>query len=147
MPNFFFGENVELPEVMDSFKFADMYETIHLGTWGYLLSSLQVHFYYWRELNGLQNAEIDYKLYAKKGSKTLTFLVVKGPSGGIMHIYLDGESQGTIDLYDADGLFNQIVSLGLTVQTTDAHILKIKMETKNPLSIGYYCNFTWLGID
>ena len=147
MPNFFFGENVGLPEVMNRVIFADMYETIHLGTWGHFILPDQAYQFDYRELTGLQNAEIDYTVYAEEGSKTLTFLLIKSIAGGIMHIYLDGEFQGTIDLYNDPPLFNQIVSLGLAVLTTGAHVLKIKMETKNPSSSDYYCTFTWLRVD
>ena len=147
MPNFFFGENVGLPEVMNRVIFADMYETIHLGTWGHFLFSTQAYQFDFRELTGLQNAEIDYKVYAEKGSKTLTFLLIKSIAGGIMHIYLDGEFQGTIDLYSDTPVWNGIATLGLTVLTTGVHVLKIKMETKNPDSNSYYCTFTWLRID
>ena len=146
MPNFFFKTGQDLPHTLCNFVFADMYDMKHQGTWVYYIHDGQAFQFIFYNTSGAQNDEIDYRIFAKEGTRTFQVFSTKGQNSGIASVYLNGVLQGTIDLYNATEIMNQLNTLPFTVTSTDFHTVKIKMESKNPSSGGYSIAATWLRI-
>lgn len=92
------------------------------------------------------NDEIEYELFARDGARTFALFGMKGNNLGIVTIYLDDVSQGTIDLYNGAASRNQINTLAVTVVGTGMHSVKMKVTGKNGSSSGYFASATSLRI-
>ena len=75
------------------------------------------------------------------GSYTLSFLGRSGTDQGIMTVYIDDVSQGTIDWYNGSTVKNVVKTISITVIGNGYHVLKVVMATKNGSSSNYY----WYG--
>jgi len=89
--------------------------------------------------------ELDYKFSHKAGAFTFVMVAERGGNMGIVTIYLDGVSQGTIDLYGAAG-WTVVFTLPITILTHGEHTLAIRVTGKNDLSSNYMfgLNAWWL---
>jgi hypothetical protein len=94
--------------------------------YGYLISS------------GAQNAEVVFDVVMAAGTWSIYFDTITYTDRGIFTVYLDADSQGTVDTYAAGLNYAQRKSLtGLSVTTTGKKALKFKMATKNGSSSSY----------
>ncbi len=118
------------------------YESIIAGTWAGFATSNQILGYYWYNNSGNQNDEIEYEIFAEAGVKTFSLLGTKQTDAGIITVYLDGTSIGTIDQYAGSAEWNNIFTLSPTVVDTKIHSLKLKAATKNGSSSAYYIYIT-----
>ena len=73
-------------------------------------------------------------------------LTVTAPGRGIITIYVDGTSQGTIDLYAAALTYDQVKSLAINILSDGVHTLNLKVTGKNALATEFICLLTswWL---
>lgn len=88
---------------------------------------------------GLQNDEVNLGNFVIEEEGTFTFYVncEKNTANGIMTIYLNGTSKGTIDTYAAASSFNEEETLNLGTLTEGVYSLSIKMATKNGAATAY----------
>ena len=129
------------------FTFGDMYKSLIQGTWIYYQHTDHVFNFVWFNNSNNQNDEIEYEVYAEKGTKTFEILASKGTTYAEMSIYLSGVYQGKIDLYKAiPWARNQRLSIPVTVLQTGKHNIKLKTATRNPLSAGWSIGYQWLRI-
>jgi len=84
------------------------------------------------------NDELQYKFSHKSGSFNFKLLHITGADHAIITIYVDGVSQGTIDLYHAiTDVQNVISTLAITITKDGEHTLNIKATSKNVASTDY----------
>lgn len=69
----------------------------------------------------------------------LIFVGTKANNQGIMHVYLDGNSLGTYDMYSSTTLNNQLIVISIVsgAITAGRHTIRINVDTKNGSSSGY----------
>ena len=118
------------------------YESIIAGTWSGFATNNQILGYYWYNTSGAQNDEIEYEIFAEAGVKTFELLGSKQTDAGIITVYLDGSSIGTIDQYAGSAEWDSVFTLTPTVVDTKVHSLKFKAATKNGSSSAYYIYIT-----
>ena len=118
------------------------YESIIAGTWSGFATSNQILGYYFYNTSGAQNDEIEYEIFAEAGEKTFELLGSKQTDAGIITVYLDGTSIGTIDQYAGSAEWDNIFTLTFTVVDTKIHSLKFKCTDKNGSSSNYYIYIT-----
>lgn len=77
---------------------------------------------------------------------TLNLRGVTGLDGGITTVYVDGASQGTIDMYSGSAVRNAIKTLSITPARVGLNILRLKITGKNPSSADYILKLSelWL---
>jgi len=84
------------------------------------------------------NDEINYSVWLNAGTYTFDILHSKGTNNAIITAYIDADSVGTIDTYNAATQYNQRGTLtGFVVATSGLKTLKIKSTSKNGASTGY----------
>lgn len=93
----------------------------------------------YRGSSGAQNAEIEFDFALIAGTWTLEIIGMTSSAAGIITVYLDGVSKGTIDQYQAGAItYNSKKTVtGIVVAATGKKRLKLKMETKHASSTGY----------
>ena len=126
--------------------FADMYTSIIQGTWIHSIGGGRAYAYWLLNSPAALNDEIEYTVFAGAGTKTFELFCSTGIGRGIITVYLDDVSLGTIDLYSDPSELNVFKPLAATVVGGGAHTIRIKVTGKNPLATGYAATFTWLRI-
>jgi hypothetical protein len=120
-------------------KLAFAYNSVIRGTW---IPSLQVAAMlncYIENTSPNLNDEIQYKFAHRAGAFTFVLLAGMGNATAIITIYIDGVSQGTIDLYNAvPTVWNNFLTLAINILTNGEHTLNIKATSKNGASTNYY---------
>jgi len=77
--------------------------------------------------SGAVNDEIQFKFGQKAGAYTFRLLCQTGLVYAIITIYIDGVSQGTIDLWSAGpNVYNVVKTLAVTIVKDGEHTLNIK---------------------
>lgn len=77
--------------------------------------------------SGAVNDEIQFKFSQKAGAYTFRLLCQTGLAYAIITIYIDGVSQGTIDLWSAGpNVYNVVKTLAVTIVKDGEHTLNIK---------------------
>lgn len=79
-----------------------------------------------------------HSFWAEAGTYTLRVIGITNSSHGISEIFVDGESNGTMDWYSAGLTYNVARTLTITVRTTGYHVLRGLMGTKNASSSNYF---------
>jgi len=128
---------VPIAQTLSNFVFAHAYKTIIQGTWAVEIHDVRVHNHVFNNSSLTINDEIEYDIFSVAGEKTFELRCTTNIYGGIITIYLDDVSQGTIDLYYATDNYNDIKTLAVTVVGTKMHSLKLKVTGKNPSSNNY----------
>ena len=129
-----------------SFIFGDMYDSIVQGTWTSGVQSDQKYNFSLRNLAGVQNDGVIFKIWVEEGDKTFYLLGRQGVNCGIATVTFDGVSIGAIDMYDPGGLPNILYSLPVTVLGTGEHTVQIVAATKNPEAGKYILAITRLWV-
>jgi hypothetical protein len=73
----------------------------------------------------------------RAGSYTLKLIYYGINSAAIATIYIDGVSQGTVDMYDAGSTPIKISTLAITVVGDGYHKINLKVASKNASSSNY----------
>jgi len=84
-----------------------------------------------------QNDAISWKVGLSAGTWNITIHCRKSTNTGIFTVNLDGASVGTVDSYGAAVAYGKISVTGFSVPTSGAHVVQLKMATKNASSSGY----------
>lgn len=84
-----------------------------------------------------QNDAISWKLALSAGTWNITIHCRKSSNTGIFTVNLDGASMGTVDSYAAAAAYGKLTVTGWSVPTSGAHVVQLKMATKNGSSSGY----------
>lgn len=117
---------------------ANAYDSVIQGTWVIFMRATQYFGGVLLNTSVTLNDELQYKFSHKSGSFNFKLLHIKGADYAIITIYVDGVSQGTIDLYNAVlDVQNVISSLAITITKDGEHTLNIKATSKNVASTGY----------
>lgn len=93
-----------------------------------------------------QNDELTYEVFLKAGTYKLQIYGVQSGDGGIITVYLDAASQGTLDQYNGGANYNHQGEVTLTPASDGFYTLKLAAETKNSSSSGYLMRLTRLWI-
>jgi len=95
-------------------------------------------FSYWTQSAPAINDERSNSFFLRAGTYTFRLRGLTTSTAGIATIYIDGVSQGTIDMYAAAAA-SGAGTLAITVTTDGYHTLNIKMASKNASSSNYNC--------
>jgi len=95
-------------------------------------------YYASKDSSGVMNDEIQFKRFFPAGTYTMSVVAHKDANRGIITAYLDATNLGTMDLYNASSLYNQIVQITSISVSAGFQTLKFKMETKHGSSSGFY---------
>lgn len=93
-------------------------------------------FSYWPQSAAAINDERSNSFFLRAGSYTFRLRGLTTSASGIATIYIDGVSQGTIDMY-AGAAASAANTLAITVISDGYHTLNIKMASKNGSSSNY----------
>lgn len=112
------------------------YEAL-VGTWGF---SFGTYIYYSALYNSSAalNDKIRYRVYLSAGTYKLYVVYSKNAAYGICNFIVDGNSVGTIDMYNSSSLTNQISSITFTITKTGLVNFDVLVSSKNASSGGYY---------
>jgi hypothetical protein len=83
------------------------------------------------------NDEFTNGFMSDVGTYSLVFYAHTGNNRGILTVYIDGISQGTVDFYTA-GIVVQKLTLSVTVLTSGWHVLRGVVASKHASSSSYY---------
>ena len=137
------GNTLDL-DTVGGFIFGQMYKSIVQGT--FVVGTGAGHAFeawFYNSSNTL-NDEIEYEVYCEAGSKTFELFGKTQNNLGIVTVYVDDVSWGTIDFYSAVQSLNTYHTLTGTVVGNKVHSVKIKVTSKNPASSAHYFGTTWL---
>jgi len=119
------------------------------GTWATVTNTSQ-YFGEYLGNQGALNSEIAIPFYARSTAAiTLNLRGITGNTFGILTVYVDENSQGTIDWYATfppSENFNQIRTISITPARIGRNVLRLKMTTKHGDSSGYVLKISemWL---
>ena len=83
------------------------------------------------------NDEVAYSVWLSPGVYTFCEYIMTGPDHGIITVYMDGVSLGTINHYSAGNVYGvQKTIANITITTPGIHTLNIKVTSKT--SSNYY---------
>jgi len=86
------------------------------------------------------NDEISVPFFAPSTSAlTLNIRCVTNSVSGIITVYVDGQSQGTLDLYSASEQYNVIKTISITPARAGINILRLRVTDHNASSSDYWC--------
>lgn len=128
------------PDVLPWLIDVDVFMTAisHVNWDDLFLSTLMIHGAQKASLGNI-NDEICFDVVLAKGTWTLEIMLAKGAECGIMTVYLDATSIGTIDGYDASRIWNARSSLtSISIAANGKKRLKLKITGKNALASNYY---------
>lgn len=122
------------------------YNAIIAGVWALTVNSSQYHCGWMGNTSDAINDEIEYKFSHDVDDLTLCLLCRIGAFGAIITIYIDGVSQGTIDLYNAGAVFNSIKTLAVSILTDGVHTMRIKVTARHASATNWMAQFSelWL---
>lgn len=113
------------------------YSATPSGTWAVYLDASMVN--YGSLYCNTNGASIEYKNYMESGTWTFRLVTLKNTNSGIVELFIDEVSQGTIDIYFGSAVYNAIFSLtGLSITTPGVKTIKLKISGKNGSSSNYY---------
>jgi len=79
------------------------------------------------------------------GDWSLRVVYTSSHDAGIMTFSLDGIDVGSVDGYDASIVHNRQATIGnIHVHGAGSHVLKVRLDAKNPASSNYYGYLAWL---
>jgi len=79
------------------------------------------------------------------GDWSLRVVYTSSHDAGIMTFSLDGIDVGSVDGYDASIVHNRQATIGnIHVHAAGSHVLKVRLDAKNPASSNYYGYLAWL---
>lgn len=122
------------------------YKTIIQGTWVQTYTPAQIFSFVFKNNPAAINDEIEYEIFAETGIKTFELVCMVHTTAGILTIFIDDISQGTIDTYSATPTYSSFLTLSVTILHTGMHSLRIKVTDKNASSTDYVCLLTSLRI-
>lgn len=89
----------------------------------------------------VQNSALHIDVPIGAGTWTVEVMTFQASDAGIITVYFDSTSVGTLDGYNAVATRNVRASItGIVIATSAVRTLKLVMETKNASSSGYKCN-------
>lgn len=94
----------------------------------------------WYNSSSAQNDALTYTLFMAAGTYAVTFRGRKSSNLGIITVYLDTVSQGTVDYYAASIAYAVLSVTGIVVAAGGSHAIQIKVATKNGSSSNYLMN-------
>lgn len=128
-----------LPHVIDIPLFKTDIPASRVGSWAFLAATAQSFGgVYYQSGSPAVNDEISYEVWAPKGSGNVNVFVTTATIMGIITVYLDGVSLGTIDCYSGSTAYNVVKTLSATVTTTGMHTLRFLVTSKNASASAYY---------
>jgi len=118
------------------------------GTWELTSQSSQYLGCALYNSSAAQNDEIAVPFFARStDSLTLYVRCRTCSSCCILTVYVDGQSQGTIDFYSSSDQYNVIKSISITPARAGLNVFRLKVTDKNASSTSYYALISemWLG--
>jgi len=101
---------------------------------------------YFRQNTPAQYDELQLHLKLPPGTYSFALRHIKNTLYGIADLTVDGTYRGSIDMYNATLVYNQLYTLGSIPMTGDAeHDIRFKINSKNALSTNYF--FLWSYVD
>jgi len=122
------------------------YEVIE-GTWAWASDTDQALGGWLRNSSNANHDEIRIPFYVPStDARTLNLRIRTGSQGGIVTVYVDNSSQGTVDFYSSSTGYNVIKTLSITPARAGMNVFKLEVSGKNASSGGYYCYLSemWL---
>lgn len=129
------------PTAYDVFKIGPAYNSISpaSGTWYILTDAGQLLYgYLVNSLDAQLGDEVEYKFSHKAGSYTFCLLTILEYNRGIITVYVDDVSQGTMDLYSMLEVANTVATLPITITSDGEHTLKIEVTGRNSSNYSPY---------
>jgi len=117
------------------------------GTWSWVSDVDQALGGYLRNSSNAKNDEIRIPFYVPStDARTLNLRIRTGTQGGIVTVYVDNSSQGTVDFYSSYTGYNVIKTLSITPARVGMNVFKLEVTGQNSSSGGYYCYLSemWL---
>ena len=117
------------------------------GTWSWVSDVDQALGGYLRNSSNAKNDEIRIPFYVPStDARTLNLRIRTGSQGGIVTVYVDNSSQGTVDFYSSSTGYNVIKTLSITPARAGMNVFKLEVSGKNASSSGYFCYLSemWL---
>jgi len=117
----------------------DVFSTATNSNWSIITVVTDCILNGYRLSSGDVNAYVEFPVVLSAGTWTFSLIHNKNTDVGIYTVSLDGDSQGTIDGYNAGGVVRNVVSTitGITVATPGKKALRLTMATKNAGSSSY----------
>ena len=79
------------------------------------------------------------------GSWDLSVTYITSPDAGVLTFSIDGTDVGSIDAYEATTSFNVTGEIpNVTVATSGLHTIRVRTESKNAASTGYFGYLVWV---
>lgn len=94
-------------------------------------------FSYWTQSTPALNDERTNGCMLRAGTYTMTFWYYRISSAAVMTVYIDGVSQGTLDMYNAVAAANSVATMSVTVVGDGYHKITLKATSKNASSTNY----------
>lgn len=108
------------------FKFGFAVNAV-VGTWAIHTDASQYLNGWYIDDSHALNDQVQYKFSHKAGSFTFKLLTATTPGGGIVTVYVDGVSQGTINVYTVGTVYNVTKTLAVAIAKDGEHTLTIKV--------------------
>lgn len=93
-----------------------------------------------------QNDRVDWKVGLSSGTWDCTIAFRKMTICGIITLLIDGSSAGTIDTYAAAPAYGTGTLSGISIGSSGAHTIGIKMATKNASATNYAVELFWINL-
>jgi hypothetical protein len=88
---------------------------------------------------------LEWRIPIGAGTWAISTTFVSSPDAGIMTFSIDGADVGSVDGYEDPGTYNVNADISdVGIATSGLHTVRVRTETKNLASAGYFGYLTWI---